>query len=121
MAILSKFQDNEAVILDDLSLSEVKTKQVTGLLKSLTKALEPKPAEGQETEKKPKAKPTTWLVGTVGVDKNIYMSARNIRGVEVLPTDQFNTYTVLRQKRLVLTKAGWNRCLRTVKRKRRRN
>jgi large subunit ribosomal protein L4 len=106
MAILSKFQDNEAVILDDLSLSEVKTKQVTGLLKTLTKAIEPKPAAGQEAEKKPRAKPLTWLVGTVGVDKNVYMSARNIRSVEVLPTDQFNTYTVLKQKRLVLTKAA---------------
>ena len=53
MAILSKFQDNEAVILDDLTLTEVKTKQVTGVLKSLTKALEPKPAAGQEAEKKP--------------------------------------------------------------------
>jgi large subunit ribosomal protein L4 len=106
MAILSKFQDNEAVILDDLTLSEVKTKQVTGLLKSLTKAITPQPPAGQEAEKKPKAKPLTWLVGTVGVDKNVYMSARNIRGVEVLPTDQFNTYTVLKQKRLVLTKAA---------------
>src|SRR5689334_13378304 len=44
MAILSKFQDNEAVILDDLALTEAKTKQVTGLLKALSKALEPKPA-----------------------------------------------------------------------------
>src|SRR5690242_6793069 len=33
MAILSKLQDNEALILEDLTLSEVKTKQVAGLLK----------------------------------------------------------------------------------------
>ena len=32
MAILSKFQDNEAVVLDDLTLSEVKTKQVVGVI-----------------------------------------------------------------------------------------
>src|SRR5579883_3495548 len=35
MAILSKFQDQEAVILDDLPLTEIKTKQVVGVLKAL--------------------------------------------------------------------------------------
>src|ERR1700716_2165230 len=35
MALLSKFQDNEAVVIDELTLNEVKTKQVTGLLKAL--------------------------------------------------------------------------------------
>src|SRR6516225_1832468 len=35
MAILSKFQDNEAVLVDDLNLSEVKTKQVVDMLKAL--------------------------------------------------------------------------------------
>src|SRR5271165_7054016 len=42
MAVLSKFQDNEAIILDDLVLAEVKTKQVAGVFKALTKALAPK-------------------------------------------------------------------------------
>src|ERR671922_410256 len=35
MAILSKFQDNEAVIVDQLSLPEAKTKQMAGVLKAL--------------------------------------------------------------------------------------
>src|SRR6516165_2413354 len=35
MAILSKFQDNETIIVDDLSVSEVKTKQIATLLKAL--------------------------------------------------------------------------------------
>ena len=35
MAILSKFQDNEAVIIDDLKLPEIKTKQMAGVLKAL--------------------------------------------------------------------------------------
>jgi len=106
MAILSKFQDNEAVILDDLALTEVKTKQVVGVLKALNTALAPKPAAGQEAEKKPKKKPLTWLLGLAGLDKNVYLSARNIQELKVLPTDQFNAYTVLRQKRLVLTKSA---------------
>jgi large subunit ribosomal protein L4 len=88
MAILSKFQDNEALILDDLTLGEVKTKQVAGLLRAL------------------KLQGTTCLVGTKDYDKNLYLSARNIPEVKVLPASQFNAYTVLRQKRLLLTRAA---------------
>jgi large subunit ribosomal protein L4 len=88
MAILSKFQDNEALILDDLTLGEVKTKQFAGLLKAL------------------KLQDTTCLVGIKDYDKNLYLSARNIPKVKVLPASQFNAYTVLRQKRLLLTRAA---------------
>jgi large subunit ribosomal protein L4 len=88
MAILSKFQDNEALILEDLSLSEVKTKQVAGLLKAL------------------KLQDVTCLLGTKDYDRNLYLSARNVPEVEVLPASQFNAYTVLRQKRLLLTRAA---------------
>src|SRR5437660_4902420 len=35
MAILSKFQDQEAVIVDDLGFAEIKTKQMAGILKAL--------------------------------------------------------------------------------------
>jgi len=88
MAILSKFQDNEALVIDDLTLTEVKTKQVAGVLKAL------------------KLSGTTCLVGTAAYDKNLYLSSRNIPDVEVMPASQFNAYTVLRQKRLVLTRAA---------------
>lgn len=88
MAILSKFQDNEALILDDLTINEVKTKQMAGLLKAL------------------KLQGITCLVGTKDYDKNVYLSARNIPEVKILPASQFNAYTVLRQKRLLLTRAA---------------
>src|SRR3954469_10379601 len=35
MAILSKFQDQEAIILDDLQVTEIKTKAIAALLKAL--------------------------------------------------------------------------------------
>src|SRR3984957_3288743 len=35
MAILSKFQDDEAIILEDLAVTEIGTKQIVGLLKAL--------------------------------------------------------------------------------------
>jgi large subunit ribosomal protein L4 len=88
MAILSKFQDQEAVIVEDLNLPEPKTKQVAGILKAL------------------KLQGTTCLIGTAELDPTVYRCARNIDGVEVLPASQFNAYMVLRQKRLVLTRAA---------------
>jgi large subunit ribosomal protein L4 len=88
MAILSKLQDQEAIIVDDLSFTEPKTKQMATVLKAL------------------KLNDTTCLIGTAGLDNPLFKSARNIRGVEVLPAAQFNAYTVLRQKRLLLTRAA---------------
>jgi len=92
MAVLSKIQDKEAIIIDDLALTEVKTKPVATALKAIQKTLN--------------LKETTFLLGTAGPDKNLYLSARNIEGVKILPVREFNAYTVLRQKRLVLTKAA---------------
>ena len=88
MALLSKFQDQETVVLDDLTLTEIKTKQITAILKAL------------------KLEDKTVLLTTAKHDPVVYKSARNIPGVEVAPTSQFNAYTVLKQKRLLLTKAA---------------
>jgi len=88
MAILSKFQDQEAIVVDDLDLQEAKTKQMAAIFKAL------------------KIKGLTCLVGTAGRDEKVFRSARNLPGVEVAPTAQFNAYAVLRPKRLLLTKAA---------------
>lgn len=92
MAILSKLRDNEAIVLEDLNLAGIKTKEVAATLKTLAKTL---------NIKKP-----SWLIGTDKIDPVVYKSARNIVGVKVLPTTDFNTWIVLRQKRLILTKAA---------------
>jgi large subunit ribosomal protein L4 len=86
MALLSKFQDNEAVIVESLQLPAPKTKLMAGVLKAL-------PLKG-----------TTCLIGTDGYDPVVFRAARNIRGVMVAPASEFNTYNILRQKCLVLTK-----------------
>jgi large subunit ribosomal protein L4 len=88
MALLSKFQDQETVVLDELSLGEIKTKTVAGILKALNLA------------------DKTCLIATAGLDPVLYRSARNIKGVQVLPAAELNTYAVLRPKRLVLTRAA---------------
>lgn len=88
MAILSKIQDQEVVVVDDLSLTAIKSKDVRAILKAL------------------KLDSTTCLVGTSGYDKNLHLSAGITSRLGKLRADQFNAYTVLRQKRLVLTRAA---------------
>lgn len=88
MALLSKFQDNEAVIVDDLAVPETKTRAMAGVLKLL------------------KLDQTTCLIGTVGRDDTVWRCARNIDGVEVSPVSELNAYSVLKPKRLLLTRAA---------------
>lgn len=86
MALLSKFQDSEAIVLDNLALASIKTKTVTTMLKSL----------GVATQ--------STLIVTRNADQNVWMSARNISNVLVAPARQLNAYSLLRQRRLVITK-----------------
>jgi large subunit ribosomal protein L4 len=102
MAVLSKIVDKEIVVIDDFALAAPKTKEVFGLLKNLK--VGKKATEGGE--KDVTLADTTVLIGTNGIDQNVYRSARNIAGVKVLPVAEFNCYTVLRQKRLLVTKAA---------------
>ena len=102
MAVLSKIVDKEIVVIDDFALAAPKTKEVYGLLKGIK--VGKKTTEGGE--KDVTLADTTVLIGTNGLDQNVYRSARNIEGVKVLPVAEFNCYTVLRQKRLLVTKAA---------------
>jgi large subunit ribosomal protein L4 len=101
MAVLSKLQDQEAIILDELKLPEIKTKHVVEILDNLG------------------VYGTTCLLGLgaseVDDQQSIYLSARNIAGLEVHPASQFNAYGVLRPQRLVLTKAALNELCKTAK------
>lgn len=110
MAILAKIRDNAAVIVDDFGLGAIKSKEMAGILKSLNlrevPGPTPAPAAEGETAKKPKKKNFSLLIGTEALDTVVYKSARNLQGVRVMPTADFNAYEVLRPKRLVLTKAA---------------
>jgi large subunit ribosomal protein L4 len=99
MALLSKFQDNETVVLDELSLPGIKTKTMAGILKAL------------------KLDELSCLIVPAGHDPVLYKSARNIHGVEVLPAANLNAYAVLRPKRLLLTRAALEELRRTGKKK----
>ena len=49
---------------------------------------------------------TTCLIGLADRDPIVFKSARNLKGVDVAPAQDFNAYRVLRPKRLVLTRAA---------------
>ena len=86
MALLSKFQDGEAVVLDSLSVEQPKTKVIADLLKAL----------GVEKQ--------GCLLAVRDHDAVVWKSARNIPTLRVAPAQELNAYDLLHQKRLVVTK-----------------
>lgn len=104
MAILSKFIDKEAVVIDDLALTAPKTKEVVKVLKAVKVGTKTTDAG----EKDVFLADQTVLIGTAGLDQMVYRSARNIEGVKVLPAGEFNVYAVLRHKRLLITRAAFD-------------
>lgn len=116
MAILSKFRDGEALVIDELAFAAPKTKEAAGLLKAIKigkKTIKKMvqhtgvaaPVE-TEVEVDVTLADTTVLIATAGYDANVFRSARNIEGVKVLPAAELNAYTVLKHKRLLITKAA---------------
>jgi large subunit ribosomal protein L4 len=110
MAILSKLADGEAVVIDDFALTGPKTKEMAGVLKAIKvgQAIVKKLVNGveQNIEKDVTLLDTTVLIGTESLDLTVFRSGRNIEGVKILPAGEFNAYIVLKQKRLVLTRAA---------------
>jgi large subunit ribosomal protein L4 len=88
MAILSKFEDNQVTLLDDLQLAAPKTRDVAQTLKAL------------------KLDETSCLLALAGPDGNVWKSARNIPRVSVSPASELNAYEVLHKKQLVLTRGA---------------
>ena len=111
MALLSKFQDNQALVLDGLTLTKPQTKVVAKALRSIRRPdlTEAEAAEsvGETKAKAAQARPSTGrsiLLGIPTHDPVLHRSARNIEGVAVAPVSEFNTYDILKQRYLVLTR-----------------
>ncbi len=88
MAIRSKIDDGEMLVIDQLSYDAPKTSKLASTLKNL----------GLES--------TTTLVATADADVAVYKSGRNIPGVDVQPVRQLNALSVLKPKRMLVTKAA---------------
>lgn len=91
MAIRSKIDGGEVVVLDRFDLSEPKTKQVAATLKAL----------GLDAG--------TTLIATADPDPVVYKSGRNLSGVEVQPVRELNALSVLRPRRLLVTREALDR------------
>jgi len=85
MAIASKIQDGEILILDGLAMDEPKTRTMADLLGKLD-------LSGKSA-----------LITTKEHDVNVYKSARNINRVDVSPFSDLNAFSVLKVDKLVLT------------------
>ena len=93
MALLSKFQDGQAVVLGEWKCDAPKTKPVAEALKALG-------VDGSSV-----------LITTDGVDQNLYRSARNISDMQVLPASDLNAYALLRHRNFVVTVSAMDRLL----------
>jgi large subunit ribosomal protein L4 len=110
MALLSKFQDRQVLVIDGLALDAPKTQHVAKILRSI-----PRP-DLTEAEATPGADETrhqalsrtldrrSILFGLPQHDPVLYRSARNIERMQVAPVADFNTYDILKQRYLLLTR-----------------
>ena len=88
MALLSKFEDEQVRLVDDIQFDSPKTKSVVTMLSGL----------GLD--------PSKTLVATQDYNVNFWKSARNIAGLRVSPAAGLNAYDLLHQRMLVVTKSA---------------
>jgi len=86
MAIRSKIDDGEMVVIDSLGFDTPKTSRMAAILKAL----------GLDQ--------TTTLVATADQDVAVYKSGRNIVGVSVQPVRELNALSVLTPRRMLVTR-----------------
>ncbi|MCJ7814230.1 MAG: 50S ribosomal protein L4 [Candidatus Atribacteria bacterium] len=84
-ALSDKLKNKEIIIIDELLLKENKTSKMVEILKNL------------QAFKKP-------LIITEKEDAIIALSVRNIKGAKFLPVSKINTYDLINQEKIIITK-----------------
>ncbi|MBR5958974.1 MAG: 50S ribosomal protein L4 [Salinivirgaceae bacterium] len=84
-ALSYKAKANEIIVVDNIAINEPKTKAYVAILDNL----------------KINGKKSLLVLGES--NKNIYLSARNLEGVEVVTADLLNTYQIMNASSLVIT------------------
>lgn len=84
-ALSSKVIDNDIIVLDQLALSQPKTKEFASILNNLKVARKA-------------------LVVTANYEDNVALSARNIPGIKFVAADGINVLDVLVHDKLIITK-----------------
>lgn len=82
MALTSKLQENELVVVDQLELERIKTKDFVGIIDAL--------------------KADNALIITAEPNENLERSSRNVPNVKVMRTEGLNVYDILKHHKLVL-------------------
>ena len=84
-ALAYKAQENAVIVVEDFNFEAPKTKDFVNIIKNLK-------VEGKKT-----------LLVLPEVDKNVYLSARNLQRAEVMTANTINAYKVLNAEVLVVT------------------
>jgi large subunit ribosomal protein L4 len=87
-ALSAKAKSDSIMVIEDLSFESPKTKDFVSVLNNMGAA-----------DKKS-------LIVLGDANKNVYLSARNLKGVKVISASQLNTYDVMEAKALILTKSS---------------
>ncbi len=85
-ALSAKLRDNELTVVDNIALEMPKTKEMVSILKKMG-------LDGKSV-----------LIVTAEKDENVYLSARNIPGVDVIRAADINTYELLVHDHVLLTR-----------------
>jgi large subunit ribosomal protein L4 len=86
-ALSSKAKDASIIVVDDVRLSDPKTKVLVERFGKLGLA-------------------SALIIGGAEIEANFQRAARNIPNIDVLPVQGINVYDILRREKLVLTKAA---------------
>lgn len=84
-AILAKLLDNQVVVVSELAFDSPKTKQMSQILKNL-------------------GINRSCIIATKALDRNVFLSARNIPKVTVTPVPQLSAGPILLHQKLIFTK-----------------
>jgi len=98
MSLSDKVKENNFIVVDNLTLPEIKTKKFYNILKKL-------PMKGA----------SSTLVVLKAKDENINKSARNIKKIKTILADSLNVYDILKYNFLLIDKEGVKKIIETYK------
>lgn len=98
-ALTLKLQDKKVVVVDTEKVSG-KTKEIAEMIKNVK--VDSESNEAKESLKKANLKNLLMVINKE--DKLLRRAARNLEGVKILPADSVNTYEVLKNKNIIMTK-----------------
>ena len=95
-ALLAKILSNNLKLMDAFAVSAPKTKEVVKVLAALNAD-------------------RSVLIATQGIDRNLWLSARNIEKAIIKPAAEVNAYDILSKRTMIITKAAFEDVLKGIK------